>query len=45
MNENWMPTNETKCGQNQPRRVEAITNDACIMNEDRDRRAHENSTT
>ena len=44
-NENWMSTNETKCGQNWPRKAEAITDDTCIMNGDRDRRAHENSTT
>ena len=30
----WMLTNETRCGQNQPRKLEMITDDVCIMNED-----------
>ena len=40
-----MSTNETRCKQNRPRRAEAISDDTCIIKEDRDRRVHGNSTT
>ena len=40
-----MSTNKKRCGQNQPRKVGAMTEDACKMNEDKDRRFHRNLIT
>ena len=40
-----MSMNKTRCGQNRPHRAEAMIDDACKINEDRGRRAHENSAT